>query len=169
MSVDSVNNKEWTEQAGLDSLATSREELASIFSQLSTPKVASLKGAYIGTLYGVEGLRFLPTPLRALAHIGVNSAISPWKGKYIEGGKGGNMLLSSTGDKQLGFYSVKRGKAYDGSGAAIILDYDVPENPPMLWKVRGELREISEQYYLARMLYQTKGGWFTVLYFTLRR
>ena len=169
MSVDSINTEERLGLMGLDSLAISREQLALLFSQLSTPQAASLKGAYLGKLYAVEGLRFLPAPLRALAHMGVNSAISPWKGKCIEGKTGGNMLLSSAGDKQLGFYSVKRGKAYDGSGAAIVLDYDVPENPPMLWKIRGELREISEQYYLARMLYQNKSGWFTVLYFTLRK
>lgn len=169
MSVDSVNTEERFEQAGLDSVGASREELELLFSQLPTPQAASLKGAYLGKLYAVEGLRFLPTPIRALAHIGVNSAISPWKGKCIEGKKGGNMLLSSAGDKQLGFYSVKKGKAYDGSGAAIVLDYDVPENPPILWKIRGELREIREQYYLARMLYQTKNGWFTVLYFTLSK
>ena len=79
------------------------------------------------------------------------------------------MLLSRDGSRQLGFYSVKRGKAFDDGRPVIELDYDVPENPPLLWAIRGELRTLGEQYYLARMLYRTPNGYLTVLYFTLEK
>ncbi|PND54230.1 hypothetical protein CRM90_29070 [Mycobacterium sp. ENV421] len=99
----------------------------------------------------------------------VNSPLSPWKGKYVDKRQGGNMLFNRQGKYQLGFYDVRRGQAFDDGRPVIELDYDVPQNPPTLWPIRGELRTLGDQYYLARMLYRTAGGFFTVLYFTLEK
>ncbi|MTT51776.1 hypothetical protein F1529_04670 [Alcanivorax sp. VBW004] len=146
-----------------------QEDLDSVFARLSPPKIDELSEAYQGRLYAVEGVRRLPRLLRGPLHAIVNSPVSPWKGKFINGRQGGNMLLNRHGKRQLGFYRVTRGKAYDDGRPVIELDYDVPENPPSLWPIRGELRALGEQYYLARMLYRTRTGYFTVLYFSLEK
>ena len=79
------------------------------------------------------------------------------------------MVINATGDSQFGFYTITKSEAYNQTGEAVILDYDVPENPVVMWNICGELREIREGYYLARMLYRTTKKTFTVLYFTLEK
>ncbi len=148
-------------------VGASREELDRIFASLKAPKVSSLNGAYKGTLLAVEGLRLLPLPVRFAMHWVLNVPFSPWKGKFFEKNRGGNMVLATDGSKQVGFFRVSRCAALDHSGAVIGLDYDVPENPVVMWAIKGELRALSEDRYLARMLYRTDSRVITVLYFTL--
>ena len=147
----------------------SRHELKDIFNQLSTPKISHLEGALTGKLYAVEGLRFLPTFARKSVHNLLQSRLSPWRGKYIDKGRGGNMVLDEGRDTQFGFYCVTEAEALDKSGPVIALDYDVPENPLLMWNILGELRELSPNRYLARMLYRVGDFQFTVLYFTLEK
>lgn len=149
--------------------SSTRDELSMYFNSLKPPKSGSFKGAHMGKLYAVEGIRFLPWFIRSPIHKVLQSNISPWRGKFFDGKKGGNMVLNSTGETQFGFYTIAHGSAYDDSGKVILLDYDVPENPVVMWNICGELREISTGYYLARMLYRTKKMTVTVLYFTLEK
>lgn len=154
----------------LFSAGATRTQLESTFNQLTVPETETLAGKFAGTLYGVEGIRLLPLILRHPIHRLLQTSISPWKGKMFEQSRGSNLVIDLTGRRQLGFYRIFKGQASDSSGQAIILDYDVPENPLLLWAIKGELREISSDQYLARMLYvSTKGRAATILYFTLER
>ncbi len=148
-------------------IAMKLEELDRYFSQLDAPDLSELKGKMKGKLYSIEGLRRLPFVIRVPLHGLMQTAIMPWKGKALRDGKGANLALSVTDGLEIGFYNIDAGEAYNDHCPAVVLDYDVPENPVLMWGIRGELREISPGYYLARMLYRVGSRFFTVLYFTL--
>lgn len=142
-------------------------ELDEYFSKLNAPTPAALKGKMKGKLYSIEGLRYLPLAIRVPIHRLLQTALIPWKGKVFHDGKGANLALSIENSKEIGFYNIEAGETYNDHSPAVVLDYDVPENPVFMWNIRGELKEISTGYYLARMLYIVGGQVFTVLYFSL--
>lgn len=147
----------------------SRAQLEALFCTLPAPEPAALPdGPYAGALYGALGLADAPPFAWAKIAALLHSPVIPWRGKHLEGTSGGNMIVHKDGRTQLGFYRVSSGVAHDDEKPVVVLDYDVPENPLPLWRIRGELRELRDGVHFARMLYRLSGGPITVLYFTLR-
>lgn len=144
-----------------------QDELDTLFEALEPASADQLCGALEGKLLAVAGLDVLPEPLRGILHLVANSAVSPWKGKYFEAGRGANLWLGLDGGRHYGHFKTVLAPSMRGEGDVLQFNYDVMENPGLLRKIRGEARVLGPGLYLARMNYLTGSGHTTLLYFTL--
>jgi hypothetical protein len=69
--------------------------------------------------------------------------------------------------RKVGFFRSTPGTTEDGQ-PALLLDYDVPQNPWFMRAILGELRILGPGTYLARMRWRIGERAITILYFTLQ-
>jgi len=135
-------------------------QLAAVFAALPHPAEAP-RGELRGRAVALAGVQRLPGPARRALARALAALIAPvWRGKRIEAGGGTNLWLPP----RLPFARFVPRRAEDG---ALLLDYDVPENPGPLRGVVGELRPLAPGLQLGRMDLAVAGRRRTVLWFTL--
>lgn len=144
----------------------SREDLDTLFEQLDKPEENELQGIYRGYLFSIIGIKVLPVFLSSFFYWLFSTFINPWKGKRFDEDQGANYWFTNKGSCTFGEYDIVIPKE---DGAETFLNYDVQRNLGILRPIRGQARRLSENVYLARMLYKTKKNTVTVLYFTLEK
>tara|TARA_R110001592_G_scaffold26412_2_gene98970 strand:+ start:827 stop:1318 length:492 start_codon:yes stop_codon:yes gene_type:complete len=141
-----------------------QDELDALFASLSATSAAELNGNYEGRLIGILGLSGLPKLAKGLTYGMLGTWINPWRGKQFMQTSGANQWGIGRHTSSWGEYSISE----SSDNASLMLDYNVAANPKLLRPILGEVRQLSNGLWLARMRYRTKDDIKTLLYFTLR-
>jgi hypothetical protein len=142
----------------LDDLARlGPDELMSLYREARTPRLEDLDGKLHGRMLAVPRLQ-KPAVKRALETFS-RSHLFPWQGKTFmhetsEHGHGINRLL---GERVAWFrFETSIGPSHAGDFDAVHLDYGHDHNPPLVRKVKDEVREVAT------------GLWLGLAYMTMR-
>jgi hypothetical protein len=142
-----------------------RSELDELFGRLDNLAEGELDGTYPGTLFAFKLFDSIPV-VRTILYWICDTFLVPWVGKRFDGNKGANYWFTSSGRFTFGEYDIKQAS---GDETPVQLDYDVDRNMGLLRPICGEVKKVSADTYLARMLYRTRKKTHTVAYFTLRQ
>lgn len=128
----------------------SQSELAGYFSTLPSATSEQLEGrAWVGKLYAPIKVEKMPIWVRKTVVTVLNAAINPWKGKVFSAGNtGANLWLWG---QQFGRYTVSEQDSPVDQQPCLWLDYNVISNQSLLRHIRGEIRLLGENQFLARM------------------
>ncbi len=143
-------------------------ELEALYGAGRAPEsVRALDGSPRGLVPAVAGLD--REPIAGLLSRVSSSRHFPWRGKRFESlsderGEGTNRLRG-LGDA-LSFSTSIEASAVDGA-PCVVLDYDRPENPWPIRKLRDELREVGPGLFLGPALLTVRGRKIAILYFAL--
>lgn len=131
-----------------DLLALSAHELEELYRKAKTPAIEDLEGDLEGRMlvapFGGEGLARV---MRALARW----HRFPWRGKSFTAhgemrGEGINRVFT---DRTRRFrFETSIGKSRAGDFDAVLLDYDVAENPRLVRRIQDEVRMVSPGLFL---------------------
>lgn len=147
----------------------SQSELDELFMVLPALKEGELSGVFQGTLMAVIGLGWLPRVFRVFLYRLLQTFINPWKGKRFDNNQGANIWFSRKGNILFGYFTISDNHKGSDSHLLTYLSYDVEKNFSFLRAVRGEVRQLDDRFYLARMNYLTSKRTLRVLYFTLEK
>jgi hypothetical protein len=158
----------------LDSLARrSFAELDALYGRLPAPSsLRDADGTPKGRMLAVRGVDSSPLAryLRAFAA----SPSFVWDGKSFSSisdqeGRGINRVQIpwALGRQNLFPFETRLGRSSFDDGYALILNYDLPENPPWVRSVHDEVREVSSGLYFGPAMWKTAKGVTTVLWFAL--
>ena len=147
----------------------SQSELDELFQVLPAIREGELSGNYKGSLFAITGLGWLPRQIRIWLYQLLGTFVNPWKGKNFSQETGANIWLNKKGKLQFSHYSIEHQRLGQDDSPLTYLSYQVDNNPNLLQPVRGEIRKLNYQTYLARMNYKTKKRTVRVLYFTLTK
>ncbi|HKV87050.1 MAG TPA: hypothetical protein VJT78_03545 [Candidatus Dormibacteraeota bacterium] len=140
-----------------DLAATGPDELMALYRQARTPRLEDLDGKLTGRMLAVPRLQ--KPHVRALLDRFSRSPLFPWQGKTFEHetadhGHGVNRLL---GERVTWFrFHTYVGRSHAGDFEAVHLDYSHDGNPPLVRKVKDEVREVAP------------GLWLGLAYLTMR-
>ena len=157
----------------LDSLSEkSVKELGKLYQDATLPKsLTALNGTPKGRMLTVRGTD--KTPLFGAVRSVSKISVFPWDGKSFKAtnnkqGTGINRInLTLTQKQWFPFNTVIVPSVIDGK-ACIYLDYDLPENPWFIRKIRDELREVSPGLFLGPAMWKdNKGGAALILWFAI--
>lgn len=145
-------------------------ELERMYASARTPRIGDVSGDLRGRMLAWPSLERRPSlsgALRAFA----GSAAFPWRGKSFtpkteDRGDGINRVVSDP--LRLFRFETRIARSRAGDFDALQLDYDLPENPPIIRSIEDEIREIEPRVWLGQAYYRTKRGrrWLW-LYFAL--
>ena len=147
----------------------SQAELNDLFYNLAWPASGELNGRYKGTLLAIIGLNWLPRILRAWLYRLLRTFINPWTGKRFDKTEGANIWFTRSGKICFGYYNIEDSHQGEDGLPLTQLSYDVDKNIGILRPVRGEVRKLHDDLFLARMHYKKRNRTVRVLYFTLER
>jgi hypothetical protein len=158
----------------LDSLAAkSFGELESLYRAAPAPSsLRPLDGDPVGRMLAVKIVSATPLgdPIRRFAA----SKAFVWGGKSFasEGDASGSginrvKLAGVLGRQRLFPFATHIGPSAIDARPAIILNYDLPENPPYIQKIHDEVREVSPGLYLGPAMWKGASAKTTVLWFAL--
>lgn len=149
-----------------DLVDKSRSELDELFLGGDTPEEGALDGETRGRVLAGRG------PLRAeTVREAVNTPLTPWKGKHIERGLGANRFGYGPLERQ-GFEFETRiavSLSPEDEDDVLVFDYDQPENPQGVRRIRDDLKEIDDGLFLGTSNAKFGGGYSFVIYFALER
>lgn len=156
----STSNSYNSTQLTLDDLSDMNvEELDSLYRQGSMPSsFKALDGTPKGRMLAVRGIDKTPSfaPLSFIS----KASVFPWDGKSFNAindtrGNGINRInLTVLKQNWFPFNTVMQPSVIDGKDC-IYLDYDLPENPWFIRKIRDELREVSPGLFLGPAMWKT--------------
>lgn len=148
-----------------DLVNKTKEELDEIFLGGETPDEGALDGETEGRVLAGRG------PLRAEAvREAVNTPLLPWKGKSIERGTGANLFGYGPIERQgFGFETRIATSLLPDDADVLVFDYDQPENPAAVRRVRDDLKEVDDGLFLGTSNAKFGGGYSFVTYFALER
>jgi len=114
------------------------------------------------------------SPFRALASF-ARSAAFPWGGKSFRSKDGGHgtginrlRLGKSGGRHRLFPFATRLGASVIDERPCVVLDYDDPDNPPVIRAIHDEVREVAPRLFLGPACVKRKSGTpATVLWFGL--
>ncbi len=159
----------------LDDLARmDARSLADLYARGTVPQaLASLDGDLVGRMLAVRGLD-RGAPFHAIASF-ARSMRFPWAGKSFRSkdsghGTGINRIdFGHSGGRHRVFpFETRMGASVVDGHPAVILDYDLADNPPMIRAIHDEVREIVPGMFLGPACMKRKGGSPTVvLWFAL--
>jgi hypothetical protein len=157
--------------ASLDALAAMRaEELGRLYARGAVPaSLAALDGHPRGRMLAVRGLDAgaFGDALRRFA----GAAAFPWGGKSFtsrEAAAGAGVNRVHLGGRhQLFPFLTRLGPSEVDGKPAVILDYDLPDNPGLIRAIHDEVREVSPGLYLGPAMFKTASGPKLVLWFAL--
>ncbi len=134
----------------LDDLARQGpDELMATYRNARTPSLEDLDGKLTGRMLAVP--RAQEPHVRALLEKFARSRLFPWQGKTFQHetadhGHGVNRLL---GERVTWFrFHTYVGRSHAGEFDAVHLDYGHDRNPPIVRKVKDEVREVAPGVYL---------------------
>jgi hypothetical protein len=161
-------------QLSLDDLAQKRcAELEDLYRKGSVPaSMYTVNGALEGRMLAVK--RLDKGPLADALRRFARSRTFVWGGKTFnaerdETGRGINRveLRGVLGRQNLFPFATRfDDSAIDGK-RTIVLDYDLPENPPYIRKIHDEIRQVSPGIYLGPAMWKGARGKQTLLWFAL--
>lgn len=163
-----------TTRLDLDDLAASSfAELEAMYRAGTVPStLREVDGALQGRMLAVRHLDRGPlaSALRRLAA----SRSFVWAGKTFrahgpDAGRGINrvVLPALLGRPELFPFATAVGPSLLDARDTIVLDYDQPENPPYIRRIRDELRRVAPGLFLGPAMWQAEGSTTTVLWFAL--
>lgn len=154
----------------VDNLArmTTREATA-LYKTGTVPSMTVLDGAPAGRMLSIAGLDRGAVAARLAKFAG--SGAFPWAGKSFRSsgddtGAGINRIRLFGSRDWFPFDTLVGPSAVDGQ-PAIILDYDVPQNPWFIRKIHDELREVAPDLFLGPAMWKTSSGPRLLLYFAI--
>ncbi|HEX6836912.1 MAG TPA: hypothetical protein VF334_10095 [Polyangia bacterium] len=158
----------------LDSLARrSYAALETLYRAAPTPRsMHAVDGAPKGRMLAV---RFIDgAPVAALLRAFAASPAFVWDGKTFHAdsddeGAGINRIRipGALGRQDLFPFHTRFGASAVDGAPALILDYDLPKNPPWIRKVHDEIREVAPGLFLGPAMWRSASGPRTVLWFAL--
>jgi len=145
-----------------------------MYAEAASPtSLKDLSGTPRGRMLAVRGLSaedLLGSKLRSFA--GSRSFV--WDGKSFTAqnetvGQGINRvrLPAVLGSQNLFPFHTSIGPSRVDGRPAILLDYDLPENPGYIRRVHDEVRPVAKGLYLGPAMWKHRGAVTTVLYFAL--
>ncbi|MFP4633052.1 MAG: hypothetical protein ACLFMT_06430 [Halobacteriales archaeon] len=140
-----------------------RAELDRLFERGDTPEIDALEGDTVGRVLAGRGLLGI-TPLRR----GVNGPHLPWRGKRVRGTEGCNRFGYGPLEREgFGFKIRHAPSLADPEKTVLIFDYDVPDNPAPVRRIRDDLVEIEDGLYLGTSNLRVGDDYRFLTYFTL--
>lgn len=144
-------------------------EATDLYKRGTVPSMTVLDGAPAGRMLAIAGLDRGAVAERFAKVAG--SRAFPWAGKSFtsagdDTGAGINRLRLFGGRDVFPFGTHVGPSAVDGQ-PAIILDYDLPQNPWFIRKIHDELREVAPDLYLGPAMWKTSSGPRHLLYFAI--
>ena len=143
-------------------------ELGALYRSASTPRIIDLEGDLEGRmLVSPRGGDRLAEAMRRLArwrHF-------PWRGKSFrprdeQHGEGCNRVFT---DRNRWFrFETTLGRSRAGDFDALLLDYDLPENPFLVRKIKDEIRQLEPGLFLGQAYVVSRDRPTLALYFALR-
>lgn len=144
------------------------QKLAQLYARAKAGHIATLSGNPQGRMLAVRGMDrgSVFSTVRTLAR----ATWFPWGGKSFSGGgaqgRGVNRIHLG-GRHQLFHFATHVGKSAVDGDDAIILDYDLPDNPALIRAIHDEVREVSPGLFLGPAMWKTADGPVHVLWFAL--
>lgn len=150
---------------GDDLVNMSKDELDELFFEGETPDENALEGETEGRVLAGRG------PLQAGAvREAVNTPLLPWKGKHVERGTGANRFgygpLEHHGFE---FETRIEPSLLPEDDEVLIFDYDQPENPPGVRRIRDDLKEVDDGLFLGTSNVEVGDSYRFMTYFSLER
>lgn len=154
--------------AGESLLFMTRPEIEAAYAGGSVPEsLEELQGSARGFVPLVMGVD--RTPLAGLVQRVASAEAFPWQGKSFESA-GVSQSEGANQIRPLGrvapFTATIEPSAIDGA-PCVYLDYERPENPWPIRKIRDEIREISPGLFLGPAMLELGGRRIVLLYFAL--
>lgn len=144
----------------------SQTEIAQIFSTLPSAKNDDLAGrAWEGKLFATMTVEKMPESIIKKFNQLIDTSLNPWKGKVFKLDKTGVNLWSF--GKEFGQYHILQQNSLVDDKPCLWLDYDVKSNPVFLRNIRGEVRVLDGNQFLARMNWLNNNKFYCVTYFSL--
>jgi hypothetical protein len=169
-----MNGKVSHLEATLDALAErSYGELEALYGKAKNAKtMRAVDGTPKGRMLAVRLVE--KTPLAAWVRAFAASSAFLWDGKTFTSssdkeGKGINRIQipGALGRQNLFPFDTRFGASAIDGEPALILDYDLPENPPWIRKIHDEVREISPGLFFGPAMWKTDTKPMTLLWFAL--
>jgi hypothetical protein len=160
----------------LDELAArSFSELDALYRTSPCPtSVRALDGAPKGRMLAIRLIE--RTPVMTWVRAWAASPSFAWDGKSFTSasdgyGRGINrvQIPGLLGRQELFPFATRFGSSAIDGQPAVVLDYDLPENPPYIRKVHDEVREVSPGLFLGPAMWKAAAGPAMVLWFALDR
>jgi hypothetical protein len=152
-----------------DLAALSSVELDHMYRRAPCPSsIADVSGLPRGRMLAVRGLD--SGIGGALIRRFAGSAGFPWGGKTFEGrGKNGEGVnrVHLGGRHTLFPFKLSIGPSVVDGGSAVILDYDLPDNPWVIRQIHDEVREVAPGLLLGPAMWKTKDKPAHILWFAL--
>jgi hypothetical protein len=147
--------------SSLDELARmSDRKLARLYERAGMPdRMRRLDGDLVGRMLAVRGTGGVA--LRALATFAAHRAF-PWEGKSFQSrsddtGTGINRVHLGGRHRLFPFHTSFGPSRVDGK-PALLLDYDLPENPGAIRRIHDEVREAAPGLYFGPACWKARGG-----------
>lgn len=151
----------------LDDLTHMRfDELAALYAAGTTPTLEALEGSPEGRMLTLRGPGGRGPLRRAVAAIAASN-LFPWGGKDFFAGGGINRIRLAGRRRWYPFVTRVEPSVVDGR-PCVALDYDQPENPGLIRRIRDELREVGPNLYMGPALLGVAGRQIPVLWFAIR-
>jgi hypothetical protein len=144
------------------------QTLAQLYAEGRVTSLKALDGHPQGRMLAVRGMDRggVFAAIRKLA----TASFFPWGGKSFAGsdtrGAGVNRVHLG-GRHQLFHFHTHVGASVVDGAPAIILDYDLRDNPGLIRRIHDEVREVSPGLYLGPAMWKTARGKVHVLWFAL--
>lgn len=125
-------------------------ELEALYHGAGVPQIADLTGDLRGRMLAIPAVRGVPArAVRAFAR----SDRFPWRGKSFQDlapdrGEGRNRVILDRW--KLYRFETSVGRSLAGEFDAVLLDYDLPENPFFIRAIKDEVRELSPGLWLGQ-------------------
>jgi len=150
-----------------DLLALEPAALERLYIQARVPALDALQGDLRGRMLAVT---VVPPGWSAAARLWAGSDAFPWRGKSFaplgrDEGRGINRVFSDR--LRLFAFETSIAPSRAGDFDAFQLDYDLPENPFFIRRIKDEIRELSPRLYLGQAYWHAASADHLVLYFAL--
>lgn len=150
-------------------LALPARELRRLYETARVPKLGDVRGDLRGRMLAWPSLDAHPAVAGALRAVAGAGAF-PWRGKSFapkddDRGEGINRVISDR--FRLFRFETFIAKSRAGDFDALQLDYDLPENPFVIRRIKDEIRELERGVWLGQAYFATKRRDVLWLYFGL--
>ncbi|MFP4633051.1 MAG: hypothetical protein ACOCT0_05110 [Halobacteriota archaeon] len=145
-----------------DLVKKDKSELDQLFREGEAPEEDAVEGVTRGAVLAGVG------PLRVgVVREAVNTPLLPWKGKVFDDRTGRNRIEVGPVKTQEFEFQTHVSPSIDDGEPTLVLDYDLPENPPGIRSIHDELREIETGLYLGTSNLRVGDDHRFLLYFAL--
>jgi hypothetical protein len=150
-----------------DLLAVEPAALERLYGDASVPSLDAIVGDLRGRMLA---LTVVPAGWSALARVWAGSDRFPWRGKSfapLGAGRGRGINRVFTDRARLFAFETEVAPSRAGDFDAVQLDYDVPENPFFIRRIKDEIRQLRPGLFLGQAYWHAASGDHLVLYFAL--